>query len=518
MVASTTEQTDATAAHPIPSIDQAHIESAVDGIPSRHPAVGLAVGVVHGRGSAEFFHGHGFEDIDSTAPVTENTVFRIGSITKTLTSIAVMQLWEQGLVDLDASVNDCLRAFRLIPAQMVWRPVTLRHLLTHTAGIPDVLHVADLFHPSWGPFFARPPVPSVPVGESLPSLAEYYRDGIRLVTEPGTAFAYSNHGFATLGQVVEDVTGEPLDSYFREHIFGPLGMSHTDLVRSERVLAHLATGYMFGSRGPEPVPDREWLGRGAGGIYSSSRDLHRLAEALLGAGSNQHGSILQPQTLATMFERHHSPDPRLVAMGLGFFRRDLNGHRIVGHDGILPGFNSSLLVAPDDGVAVFGLTNGSTGATLWLPDEMEKLLHDLLDIPDQMMYGDIPHHPELWTELCGTYRLPAVGDLRGRLMMAGGIRVLVRNGQLMIRLLAPIPAMYNGFPLHSDDENDPYVFRADLSGMGLSAVRLVFDCKAGPGRRSIHTDLGGQPISLIERPTFPRLRGTRIRGDAELPQ
>ncbi|HSL27419.1 MAG TPA: serine hydrolase domain-containing protein [Acidimicrobiia bacterium] len=475
----------------------------------------MAIGVIHG-GSVEFFHGHGFEDINSETPITEHTVFRIGSITKTFTSMAVMQLWEEGLVDLDAPANDYLRAFRLIPAQMDWRAATLRHLLTHTAGIPDVLRVVDLLHPSWGPFFARPPVPSVPVGEPLPSLAEYYRDGIRLVTEPGTAFAYSGHGFATLGQVVEDVSGEPLDRYFREHIFEQLGMSHTDLVRSERVKAHLATGYVLGRRGPEPVPDREWLGKAGGGIYSSSRDLFRYAAALLGA--NEHGSILQPETLAMMFERHHSPDPRLVAMGLGFFRHDLDGHRIVGHDGLLPGFNSSLLVAPDDGLAVFGFTNGSSGATLWLPDEMAKLLQDLLAIPDPMMPSDIPQHPELWRELCGVYRLPPVGDLRGRLMMAGGARVLVRDGQLKIRLLAPIPAMYNGFPLHPDNENDPYVFRIDLSGLGLSPVRLVFDCRAGPGRRSIHTDLGGQPISLIERPTFPRLRAARTRGDAELPQ
>jgi CubicO group peptidase (beta-lactamase class C family) len=515
VVTRTTKQTDGKAAHPSRSIDRARLESAVNGIISRHPAVGLAVGVIR-RGSVGFFHGYGVEDIDSETPITQDTVFRIGSITKTFTSIAVMQLWEQGLVDLDAPVNDYLRAFRLIPAQTVWRPATLRHVQTHTAGIPDVLRVADMLHPSWGPFLARPPVPSVPVGEPLPSLAEYYRDGIRLVTEPGTAFAYSNHGFATLGQVVEDVTGEPLYRYFREHLFRPLGMPHADLIRSDRVASHLATGYVLGRQGPEPVPDREWLGRGGGGIYSSSRDLLLYAESLLGA--NESGSILQPQTLATMFERHYSSDPRLVAMGLGFFRRDLDGHRIVGHDGILPGFNSSLLVAPDDGVAVFGFTNGSSGATLWLPDEIEELLRDLLGIPDLVMRGEIPQHPELWRELCGVYRLPPVGDLRGRLMMAGGARVLVRNGQLRLRLLAPIPGLYNGFPLHSDDANDPYVFRIDLSGAGMTPVRIVFDCKAGPGRRSIHTDLGGQPISLVERPAFPRFRRTRIRGDAEVPR
>jgi CubicO group peptidase (beta-lactamase class C family) len=514
MVIGTTKRTDGNAAWAIPSIDRARLESAVEGILSRHPAAGLAVGVV--CGSVEFFHGRGFEDVGSEMPITAETVFRIGSITKTFTAVAVMQMWEQGLVDLDAPASNYLRAYRLVPADTDWRPATLRHLLTHTAGIPDVLHVADVLHPSWGPFFARPPLPSVPAGEHLPSLAEYYRGGIRLVTEPGTAFAYSNHGFATLGQIVEDVSGESLDRYLREHIFGPLGMSHTDLVRSEAVMAHMATGYAFGSRGPDPVPDREWLGGGGGGIYSSSRDVARYTAALLGSGASEPSSILELDTLATMFERHYSPDPRLVAMGLGFFRHDLDGHRIVGHDGILPGFNSSLLVAPDDGVAVFGLTNGSSGAMVWLPNETEKLLHDLLDIHNTMVRADMPHHPELWSDLCGTFRLPGVGDLRGRLMMGGGARVFVRNGRLMIRLLAPIPALYRGFPLHPDDENDPYVFRIDLSGLGMSPVRLVFDCNPGPGRRSIHTDLGGQPISLIERPTFPRLRRARTRAGEEL--
>ena len=112
----------------------------VDEILNRRPAVGLAVGVVR-DGRLEFFHGHGLADIASNTPITEDTVFRIGSITKLFTAIAVMQLCEQGLVDLDAPANDYLRAYQLIPAEAGFRPATLRHLLTHTAGIPDVRHV-----------------------------------------------------------------------------------------------------------------------------------------------------------------------------------------------------------------------------------------------------------------------------------------------------------------------------------------------------------------------------------------
>src|SRR6266508_2516433 len=125
----------------IVGVDQAELQARVDGILNRHPAVGLAVGVVR-NGSLEFFLGHGLADIASSSPVTGDTVFRIGSITKTFTAIAVMQLWEQGLVDLDAPANDYLRAYRLVPARAAHRSATVRHLLTYTAGLPQAVYLS----------------------------------------------------------------------------------------------------------------------------------------------------------------------------------------------------------------------------------------------------------------------------------------------------------------------------------------------------------------------------------------
>lgn len=116
---------------------------------SRHPAVGLAVGVVR-DGSLVFFYGHGVADIASGTPVTEDTVFRIGSLTKTFTAIAVLQLWEQGLVDLDAPASDYLRAYELVPAKATHRPATVRHLLTYTAGLPQVVYLSRAFKPTAG--------------------------------------------------------------------------------------------------------------------------------------------------------------------------------------------------------------------------------------------------------------------------------------------------------------------------------------------------------------------------------
>jgi CubicO group peptidase (beta-lactamase class C family) len=470
----------------------------IDEILGRRPAVGLAVGVVR-DGRPTFFHGHGRADIASTRPITEDTVFRVGSVTKLFTAIAVMQLCEEGRVDLDAPAASYLRAYRLYRGRAGWRPATLRHLLTHTSGIPEVRGIGDLLHASLTPAGGRPATLSVPFGHPLPSLAEYYRDGLRSVVEPGTAFAYCNHGFATLGQIVEDVSGMSLPHYVEERILRPLGMADSGLVRTEQLAARLATGYALGRTGPRVVADREWIDAGAGQLYATARDLARFVAALLGGGANEHGRILEPATLARMLEPHFQPDPRIPGMGLAFFRGEVGGHRTAGHDGILPGFNAGLLLAPDDGVGLFALTN-TGGAFGWLQIELDRQLRELLGVADGARSG-MPQHPEIWPELCGRYAfLPRIADMRNRLLLSGGVQVVVVGGRLVVRLLTPVPIPFRGLPLEPDDERDPDVFRLDLSRYEIAPIRVVFAREAGRPATAVHTDLGGQPWSLVRRP------------------
>src|SRR5688500_14629918 len=197
---------------PVMPVDATDLAGWTREVLNRHPAVGFAIGVVR-DGRLASFAAHGPADVESGAPITADTVFRIASITKTMTAVAVMQLHEHGLVDLDAPAGDYLRAFRLIPLWAGARPATLRHLLTHTAGVPEVVRTTDLLRPDWGD--------SMPLDERLPTLAEFYRGGIRLHGEPGTTFTYTNHGFATLQQIVEDVSGIPFDRYLCERILEP---------------------------------------------------------------------------------------------------------------------------------------------------------------------------------------------------------------------------------------------------------------------------------------------------------
>lgn len=479
-----------------PALDTVDLATRVDGILGRRPAVGLAVAVVRGGRLAEF-EGRGFADLGARRTITEDTVFRIGSITKTFTAVAVLQLWEQGRVELDAPVSGYLRSYRLAATDPDFGEPTLRHLLTHTAGIPDTRRFLDILDLRAGPWDARVPVRSAPFGRSLPSLATFYAAGLEVVASPGSAFAYSNHGFATLGQVVEDVTGVPLDRYLRERIFGPLGMASTDLVRTERIAARLAVGHVLTVAGPKAVQDREWLGAGAGGAYSTIRDLGRYAAALLHGGANEHGSVMRPDTLETMFDRHYATHPALPAMGLGFFVADVDGRRVASHDGILPGFNSHLSVVPESDVGLIVLTNGSAGAMRWIPEEADALLRQVLGVAREQVDAAVPHHPEVWSGIVGRYALPPkVSDLRGRLAMGGGLEVFIGGGRPMLRLRLPVPALWRGLPLRPDDAEDPLAFHVDLAPFGMGRVRLRFRRDGSRGEAVMHTDLGGQPLSF----------------------
>jgi CubicO group peptidase (beta-lactamase class C family) len=200
-----------------------------------------------------------------------------------------------------------------------------------------------------------------------------------------------NNGFATLGQIFEDVSGLRLDHCLREYVFGPLGMNSSDLVRSERVRPRLATRYEIRSRGATAVRDLEMVQAGGGAEYSTPGDMARYAAALLGGGANSRGAVLKPQTLAEMFEPHYQPDPRIPGMGLGFFRGHAGGYRTVGHDGIWLGFHSAVTLVPDEGIGVVALTNtGPFNPFAATGPVAEAVLRSLLGLPTDVPATDVP--------------------------------------------------------------------------------------------------------------------------------
>ena len=447
------------------SSDESDVRRVVASALTQWPTTGMAIAVV--RNGAVDFLCHGVADVHTRRPVTEDTVFRIGSLTKTITTVAVMQLCERGVIDLDAPANDYLRAFQLVPSNASFGPATVRHLLTHTAGVGYWRRLSDVFHPGVGSgVAARSGVP----------LAEYYGGGLLVDVEPGTRWAYSNHGFAALGQIVEDVSGEPLDRYFADHVFAPLGMEHTDLVLSDRLRADLATGYVVRSRGPKRVAPKAVSTPGGGGLYSTAADMARYLTALLRDGANDTGRVLAAESVASMFRPHFRPDPWVAGMGLGFELREERGQTLVGKGGTLAGYLSAIEMAPDAGIGVVILTNtgglDNRGAAEPLA---ATLVGHLLGLPDDPLRDDTAPQPETWGELCGWYAPDAgpVTNMFPRVVMGAGVEVLVRGGELVMKPLTPIPAMREGMVLHPDDPEDPLVFRVVMPQYGRTD-RVVF--------------------------------------------
>jgi CubicO group peptidase (beta-lactamase class C family) len=451
----------------------------VDEVLAAHALAGLSLGVVTRDGLAEtVLHG-----IASPGrPIERDTVFRIGSVTKTMTALALLQQWEEGAFELDDPANDYLRGLELV-GRPGWRPVTIRQLLTHTAGIGELAAWSDLRRPMGGLAIAA--------GAVAPDAATRYGGRLRLDVEPGTKWAYANHGYNVLGHLLETVTGARYADHLRTVLFDPLGMDDTDVVRGDRVRRGLATGYVNRRHRGLHVPKDVDVGTPpAGAVFSTLPDMAAYAAALLDGSRG----VVKPDTLASAFAPHYRPCATHPGIGLSFFREDLEGHLVVGHGGGVPGFVTSFAVAPDDGVAVVAFTNGGGQAVALAA---HRVLCALLGVPARPPRRTL--RPERWGELIGYYR-PDPGPLTNARLLAlgGGVEIAVRERRLVLRTLAPVAALRRGVVLEpADDEGHAYV--ADLESLGLPP--LTTHVERADGAVSLH--FGGPVLGAM-----PALRKT----------
>ena len=338
--------------------DPAELEAFLDELLGKqmeeHHIAGAAVSVVK-DGELFFAKGYGYADLENGIPVDpEQTGFLIGSVTKLFTWTAVMQLVEQGKLDLDADINDYLD-FRIPDTYP--QPITLKHLLTHTAGFEDrffeflVLDADDL----------------VPAREWLASHIP------ARVRPPGDCAAYSNYGTSLAGYIVARVSGQSYDQYIQENILDPLGMAHTS-ARSPiqpDLRAHATVGYTYVDGTFQVFPD--YMGQLAmvpgGGMQASATDMARFMSAHLQDGrySDENiaeARILKEITAQQMRNTLYTHDPRLLGTAYGFFDFSDNGQRTIGHSGEADPINTLLLLLPDQNLGVFVSYNSEGGGEL----------------------------------------------------------------------------------------------------------------------------------------------------------
>jgi len=463
----------------------------------RHGLGGAAVAIVR-HGHRPDFECLGLADRDTNTSVDPNTVFRIASISKTMTAIGLMQLRDRGLVELDDPVKKYLTTFTIEPPPG-GPDVTFRHLLTHTSGIGELPRVADMVRrEAWGNGKPR---------AAAADLGIMYRGTLRPETAAGAKWAYANHGFAVLGQLVEDISGGSFAEHMREHLFAPLNMTSTAYTRTNSIDHRLATGYHWVLGRLRPVKDYDLTLFGPGSVLSTLSNMAAYAEWLLHGGPGTAGDVLRPESLAEMMTPQFSVHPRFPGMGLAFFLDHVGEHRVAGHDGNNPGFASALLVAPDQGLGVVVLTNTATfiGAHLLA----QSLLRSLLGVADPVAEHSrtaLAEHPHIWSDLAGHYA-PRPGFLtnaRAWQLVGGEVQVAIKNRRLVIRSLSPLRQLRPWHVLHPTDGADGLLFAVNIEGL---VVPVAFT-REPTGR--VDRVMVGPPANA----TFHRratLRSSRVR-------
>jgi CubicO group peptidase (beta-lactamase class C family) len=305
---------------------------------------GVAVGVLYPGG--EYLNGYGVTNVESPQPVDADTLFQIGSITKTMTMAACMRLVEQGRLDLATPIRQYLPELRLSDPTAA-AVIALQHLLTHTSGLP-----ADHF---------------VAMGGGDDALARFAANlgDIPFVLPPGEWASYSNIGFSLAGRVLEVARNQTYEQAIHELLLEPLGMTRATFFADQAILYPTAAGHTL-------IEDQAYLQRpwkqprtanAAGGLVASARDMLAYASLWLNDGMAPSGErLLRPETRA----RIESPQSRLPddlgTFGLSWGLADLSGTRLIAHDGGTAGQNARLWIAPDHGVAVCVLTNVHDGS------------------------------------------------------------------------------------------------------------------------------------------------------------
>ena len=321
-----------------PELTATDLEAFLDGLMpaqlEREDIAGAVVAVVK-DGKVLFAKGYGFSDVARKKPVSPTeTLFRPGSISKLFTWTAVMQLVEQGKLDLDRDVNDYLE-FKIPPA--FGKPITLRNMLTHTPGFEETakeLFVAD--------------------AAKMRPLGEYLQEHIPArIFPPGVTPAYSNYGTAVAGYIVQRVSGKPFEQYIADNIYTPLGMSHTTFVQPlpASLLPLMSNGYQRSSQPSKPFEFVQAFP--AGSVATSAADMCNFMIAHLQDGRLGNAQMLKPETAKLMHARQFAADSRLNGMALGFYEESRNGHRIIGHGGDTVYFHSDLHLILDANMGFF---------------------------------------------------------------------------------------------------------------------------------------------------------------------
>lgn len=318
---------------------------------------GLSIALVDDQ-QVVWAQGFGVADAAGKKAATAETVYRIGSVSKLFTDIAIMQMVERGELNLDAPITDYLPDFR--PRNPFGTPITLRELMSHRSGL--------LREPPVGNYFET----------TEPSLAATVRslNETELVFAPQTHTKYSNAAIAVIGYLLQERNHQPFAAYLKHSVLDPIGMKHSSFEPDPAIVQNLAKAKMWTYDGKTFEAPTFQLGMmPAGSMYSTVTDVGRFVSVLLARGKTDGGVLVKPATLDEMWSPQF-PNSGGRVFGLGFVVGTLDGHRVVGHGGAIYGFATSLDLLPDDklGVVVTATEDSANAVTDRIATEALRLV------------------------------------------------------------------------------------------------------------------------------------------------
>lgn len=409
---------------PPESIDE--LRERIAEVLARHEVPGVGLALIE-PGGAIWAGGVGLASRATGAEIDADTMFRVGSITKTVVALAILKLVEEDRIELDTPVRDIAPEIDITNAWEDTAPLTVAHLLEHTAGFDDA-RFNELYVPGQG--------------DAEVSLAEALARNPRSRVSrwrPGSHHAYSNPGYSVAAYVIEKVTGEPFDRYLEREILRPLGMWDASFDRTPAVQRRLAQGH--GGRRQQPVPYRRIYHRAAGDLKASPRELARLVKLLIDRGQTRGGSLLRGDAIARMEIAETRAHPLFeMSYGLGNAGDPSLPVPTRGHGGGIAGFVSDYRYAPSLGLGYVLLFNSDREAVAPAYREIHALVFDYLTrgmelpAPPAPPASAVPAH-EL-ARFAGYYELAsprhALTAFLDRALLDAEVRV--SNGALHLRL------------------------------------------------------------------------------------
>ena len=346
---------------------QKEVEDIAQTVINGFGVAGMAIGIV--KSGEIYAKGFGVKDIETQEPVTSNSLFHLASISKTFVATAVMQLVEGGKLELDAPLVTYLPDFTLDDER--YRQITVQQMLSHTSGMPDT----DDY--GWD----RPEYDDQALERYMHSLANE-----RLIAAPGEKFAYSNIAYEVLGLLVARTSGQSFEEYIKQHILRPLDMKNSTFLKTEITPEHATTPHILL---PPTIVSQEYPYNRAHApsstLHSSTAELCNWAMMNLNRGEYRGQRLLQAKSFEQMWHPYQQLGPAYPTefVGLSWFIDTYRGHWTIRHDGADTGFQTDMILLPDQSIAVIVLANT-------IPAPVGKAVFALVDL----LLGHEPEFPK----------------------------------------------------------------------------------------------------------------------------